>query len=212
MNVAPYIFWCKFPMILPYCLKLTYKCFLSIYLITTKNGQTCFDALVVISAGVLKKMNQTNPQSHFLAKPNRFWVCRRKSLTAINKHKRQIAARICQHCVCQLPPSPPVYGLINKTASAAPFGSPARVPIILWSNINVWYWACSLIQSQLILSVNYLQILRCGGRSPRTALARFRIPNWLPLLHPPHLHSCISSSDPPPLLSFLFGLSASFKA
>lgn len=177
----------------------------------------------------------------FLAKQKRLWVCRRTSSTSRGKHNPQITVcryqrtHICFNvracvCVCQLrgccccydhlPPSPPVYGLINKTASAAPFGSPARVPIILWSNINVWYWACSLIQSQLILSVNYLQILRCGGRSPRTALARFRIPNWLPLFFapPPHLRAVFLSLllsfslQPPPLSSFLFGLSVSFKA
>ena len=83
----------------------------------------------------------------------------------------------------------------QQNSLSCPFGSPARVPIILWSNINVWYWACSLIQSQLILSVNYLQILRCGGRSPRTISARFRIRNWLPLSSPP---------PPPGLTSFFF--------
>ena len=112
----------------------------------------------------------------------------------------------------------------QQNSLSCPFGSPARVPIILWSNINVWYWACSLIQSQLILSVNYLQILRCGGRSPRTISARFRIRNWLPLSSPPP-HPGLTSfffSSPPlvfsffffPLFisSFLFCLCVSFKA
>lgn len=151
-----------------------------------------------------------------------------------SNHGCAFSIRMCVYCHCcycccyyHLPPSPPVSGLINKTASAAPFGSPARVPIILWSNINVWYWACSLIQSQLILSVNYLQILRCGGRSPWTTSARFRIRNWLPLLHPtPHPQSTLASPHSlflSPLLRFflfspflfiffLFGLCVSFKA
>lgn len=114
------------------------------------------------------------------------------------------------YCCCwyyHLPLSSPVSGVINKTASAAPFGSPARVPIILWSNINVWYWACSLIQSQLILSVNYLQILRCGGRSLWTTSARFRIWNWLPLFHPPPHQGLLSFSPP---LSFPLFLCPSF--
>lgn len=116
-----------------------------------------------------------------------------------------VCVRVCMCCCCyhHLPPSPSVSGLINKTASAAPFGSPARVAIILWSNINVWYWACSLIQSQLILSVNYLQILRCGGRSPRTKSSRFSIWNWLPFCtpHPRWPLSTLSSS---PALAFIF--------
>lgn len=115
-----------------------------------------------------------------------------------------MCAHACVCCCCyhHLPPSPPVSGLINKTVSAAPFGSPARVAIILWSNINVWYWACSLIQSQLILSVNYLQILRCGGRSLRTKSSRFSIWNWLPFCTPIHAGLSPLSLLLPHLLSF----------
>lgn len=74
----------------------------------------------------------------------------------------------------------PCWGLPcahQHSSLSCPLGSPARAAIIFWSNINVWSSACSLIQSQLILSVNYLQILRCRGNSRRTTVTRFGMRN-----------------------------------